>query len=145
VIGLTQHTRGGIVAPGAPILNIVSSSGATLIEAQMSPAEIDVVRPGLEAEVRLTAFAARNTPTLPGRVVYVSADRLLDRSRGHFYYTVHVMLDLDAIADISNAVELDELYPGMPVEVMVITGRQTLLDYFLKPINDSLAHAFRES
>ena len=58
-----------------------------MIEAQVSPLDIDVVEPGLPAQVRLTAFKQRRTPTLDGRVVQVSADQPVRRAerRPHIY------------------------------------------------------------
>ena len=144
VITLARHTIRGVIGPGQPILDIVPADLDLLIEARVSPVEIDVVRPGLDAEVRLTAYSARTTPTVPGTVVHVSADLLSDPSNGLPYYSVHVRLSPDA-ARFAPDVNLTDLYPGMPVEVMVVTGRSTVLNYLMQPITDVIARAFRES
>lgn len=144
VVTLAYTTPGGVIRPGAPIMSIVRGGMEQIIEARMPPSEIDVVRPGLPAEVRFTAYSARSTPTHSGRVVHVSADRLSDEEAGTTYYAIHVRLDPLPEDAGSDAIRPEELYPGMPVEVMVVTGRQTLLDYFLQPLTDVLARAFRE-
>lgn len=145
VVALQHHTIGGVVRPGGRILDIVPSAAEFLIEAQVSPADIDVVRPGLPAEVRLTAFAARTTPTVAGTVVHVSADRFADQATQQHYYAVHVRLDPDPDLLAEFGLDLSALYPGMPVEVLVVTGKRTALDYLIQPITDSFARAFREN
>jgi HlyD family secretion protein len=37
-----------------------------------------------------------------------------------------------------------KLYPGMPVEAIILTGERTVLDYLARPLLDSFAHSFRE-
>jgi HlyD family type I secretion membrane fusion protein len=144
IVTLARHTIGGVIGPGQPILEIVPADLELLVEARVSPVEIDVVRPGLAAEVRLTAYSARSTPTVPGRVVHVSADRLTDPVSGFPYYAVHVRLDAQSEPGATD-IDLTQLYPGMPVEVMLVTGRRTVLDYLLQPITDVLARTFRET
>lgn len=144
VVALRYHTVGGVITPGQPILDIVPSNAELMIEAKVSPTDIDVVRPGMQAEVRLSAFAMRSTPTVPGRVVHISADRLTDRSGNH-YYAVHIEpeFDINDAGDLEDV--LNALHPGMPVEVMIVTGKRTVLGYLMQPIADSFAKAFRES
>ena len=140
VVGLRYHTIGGVIPPGGAILDIVPDQSEYIVEARISPRDIDVVRPGLATEVRLTAFSARNTPTVMGQLIRVSADRMVSEKSGQPYYAAQVRLELKE----GGAIEPRRLYPGMPVEVMVVTGTRTTLDYLLSPINDILSRAFRE-
>lgn len=143
VIALQQHTIGGVVQPGGWILDIVPANADFVIEAQISPADIDVVRPGHTAEVRLIAFTQRNTPTMPGKVIHVSADSLTNRTTQQDYYAAHIQLDIDQDVQVSSEI-LNDLYPGMPVEVMIVIGERTALDYLIQPVADSFSRAFRE-
>jgi HlyD family secretion protein/epimerase transport system membrane fusion protein len=111
-----------------------------VIEAQIRPLDIDVVRPGLVAQVRLTAFKQRTTPILDGRVAYVSADRLVDPVSGTAYFIARVEIPADQLARLGGVA----LYPGMPAEVMVVVGRRTALGYLLDPLRESLGRAFHE-
>ena len=142
VVGLRHHTVGGVIGPGERIMDIVPGDLGLLVEAWISPADIDVVRPGLPAEVRLIAFAARTTPTVPGEVVHVSADRLSNQTGEQQFYAAHVLLTPTEGGMFPN---VEELYPGMPVEVMVVTGERTALGYLIRPLTDMFARAFRES
>ena len=140
VLNLHYFTTGGVVEPGAPILDIVPESEQLVIDAQLDPVNIDEVHPGLTAQLRLTAFKQRITPVLPGRVTQVSADALSDERTGRRYYTARIEIDPEELQRFGAA----KLYPGMPVDVMIETGRRTALEYLLTPVSESFARAFRE-
>ena len=140
VVSLAIHTRGGVIGPGEALLDIVPRDDRLIVEARVDPADIDVVHVGLEAEVRLTAFKQRNLAPLEGRVTKVSADSLTDERTGLTYYLARVNIT----SDIDAALDGAELYPGMPAEVMIVTGERTALDYFIRPIQGSFNRAMRE-
>lgn len=141
VVGLRMHTAGGVVGPGEPLLDIVPSGDRLIIEAQIDPQDIDVVHEGLGAHVRLTSFTQRNAVPIAGRVVSVSADRLTDDRSGFSYYLAKIELTEDPRIALEGA----ELYPGMPAEVMIVTGSRTALEYLMRPITSSLRRSMRES
>jgi HlyD family type I secretion membrane fusion protein len=141
IVGLEVHTVGGVVAPGQTILDIVPLEERLELEVQVDPNDIDVVHVGLAAQVMLTAYNQRTTPTLDGRVTRVSADSFSDPRSGRTYFLARVAVE-PAERDRVQGVDL---YPGMPAEVFIPTGRRTALDYLLAPITQSLGRAFRES
>ena len=96
---------------------------------------------GLPARVRLTPFNRRSMAPIEGRVVSVSADRMTEERTGRHYYLARVELGKDPAEVLDGA----WLYPGMPAEVMIVTGTRTALDYLLRPITRSLNRAFREN
>jgi HlyD family type I secretion membrane fusion protein len=141
VVALDVHTEGAVLSPGQRILDIVPSDDNLEVEARIDPNDIDVVHAGLAAEVMLTAYKQRTTPTLTGRVSRVSADSFSDPRTGRTYFLARVTVapeELERITDV-------DLYPGMPAEVLIRTGEQTALDYILGPITQSMRRAFRES
>jgi HlyD family type I secretion membrane fusion protein len=140
VVNLRVFTPGGVIGPSQPILDIVPRDDELLVEAEVRPLDIDVVKPGLEAQVRLTAFKQRSTPTLAGRVRHVSADHFIDERTGATHYMAEVRIDANAQAHLDGL----ELYPGMPAEVLIMTGTRTLWDFLVTPVKDSFARAFRE-
>ena len=139
VVDLRVFTRGAVVGRGQPLMDVVPAGDALVIEARVDPIDIDAVYPRLPAQVRLTAFSHLETPILSGAVLGVSADRLIDERTGIPYYAARIALDPDqpALADL-------ELQPGMPAEVMIVTGRRTAFSYLLKPILASFGRALRE-
>ena len=140
VVGLQVHTKGGVVSPGAAMMDIVPEE-QLVIQARVSPLDIDVVHKGLIAQVTLSAFKSRTTPTLEGRVESVSADAVQDPQTGEPYYEARVQLDNEQLALLDAD---QELYPGMPVQVMIVTDKRTMFQYLTSPITDSFNRAFRE-
>jgi HlyD family secretion protein/epimerase transport system membrane fusion protein len=141
VMELAAHTIGGVVAPGSTLMEIVPSADELTIEAKVEVKDIENVRAGLPAQIRLVNYSQRDTPTLDGRVNWVSADRVDDAKLGTSYYSARIDVDHAALAALDNV----KLYPGMPVEVMILGKERTVFDYLLAPINRTFARAMREN
>lgn len=140
VVNLQVHTPGGVILAGMPLMDIVPLNDDLIIEAMVDPADIDVVRVGLPAHVRLTAYKQRQVPMVDGEVIHVSADKITDERTGKPYFLARVRLAPDALEGLARV----ELYPGMPAEVVMVTGERRAIDYFISPITDSMNRAFRE-
>jgi len=140
VVNIQVNTAGDVIAPGQPLLDIVPASGGLTVEARVSPADIDVVHSGLPAQLRISAFKIAENSILEGEVRTVSADALVDERTGESFYSAKIDLK-----DLTPLPEGAELQPGMPAEVMIVTGEQTPLQYLLEPIRISLRRAMRES
>jgi HlyD family type I secretion membrane fusion protein len=140
VINLATVTPGGVVAPGAKLLELVPEDDAVVIDAQIRTTDIDTVRPGQPAEVHLVAYKQRTTPMLLARLTYVSGDSVLDERTGASYFRARVEVPPDELERMKDY----SLLPGMPVQVMVLTGERTFLDYLIEPLHDSFTRAFRE-
>jgi HlyD family type I secretion membrane fusion protein len=141
VLGLQEHTIGGVISPGKAIMDIVPNQDELIIEAKINPLDIDVVHPGLIAKVHLAAYKSRNVPWLEGKVTEVSADVFQDNETHISYYTARIKIPPEELKRLAKNVSL---YPGMPVEVMIITDKRTPFDYFITPLKDSFTKAFRE-
>ncbi len=144
VVKMRYHTAGGVIEPGKSIMEIVPVRDSLVVEARVRPQDIDDVRTGQAATVRLSALSQRTTPMVDGKVVYVSADALPDdKTPGirNDIYVVRVELD-DAEA---SAIEHFAPTPGMPAEVYITTAERTFLEYLVQPLKDSMSRAFRES
>jgi HlyD family type I secretion membrane fusion protein len=139
VQSLKVFTVGGVVPPRETIMEIVPGEEKLIVEARLSTADIDKVQAGLPVQLRFTAFNQRSTPSLDGRVLNVSADRMTEQQSGAAFYLVRVTVEQGTSLPAGLS-----LYPGMPVEVTVRTGSQTLLGYLTRPILDSLHRALRE-
>jgi HlyD family secretion protein len=140
VTELRVHTPGGVIGPGAAIMDLVPRHDRLIVTARVRAEDIDVVRPGLNADVHLLAYNDRRVPALKGVVTYISADRLVDRRTDQPYYATKIRVDDDHTAELAGA----QLVPGMPTRVLIKTGRSTVAIYALKPLLDSFNIAFRE-
>lgn len=147
VVKLHQHTQGGVVAPGAVILEILPIKDALLIEARVSPNDISHVHSGQQALIRLNALNQRLTPMISAKVVYLSADAVAEQSgqqasgarRDSFVVRV-AMDDVDTREKIAGF----RATPGMPADVYIKTGERTFFEYMMRPVLDSFSRAFRE-
>jgi len=140
VMGLMIHTEGGVILPGKTILDIVPQHEELIVEAQVSPMDIDRVYVGLVAEVRLSAFKQALTPVVHGRLITLSADRLMDEQTGMPYFSALVELTPESLKKL----EKFDLLPGMPAEVLINTGERTLFQYLTQPVSNAFARGFIE-
>ncbi len=121
VTGLKFHTVGGVISPGASILDIVPQSDKLVLEVRIQPTDIDVVKPGLDARVVFPAYKARRMPLFTGKVTQVSADSFSEEQglQTVSYYTARVEVDGDQLGPLDSGVSM---YPGMPADIYVRTG-----------------------
>ncbi|MGY3234163.1 HlyD family type I secretion membrane fusion protein [Bradyrhizobium sp. USDA 4472] len=145
VVKMRYHTEGGVVEPGKPIMEILPLNAELIIEARVRPQDIDSVRRGQHAMVRLTALSQRVTPMISGDVIYLSADSLPDEHKSMQVgptdvYVARVRLNAAEAANLPNFSPT----PGMPAEVFIKTSERTFLQYIAKPLEDSMTRAFRE-
>ena len=139
---LSVHTVGGVVERGEQLMLIVPGGDKLVVEARVTPRDIDQVRPGAAVNVRFPSFNMQTTPEFKGTVSRVSADLLKDAATGQTAYVARITLDEDARRALTNT-QLT-LLPGMPAEVQVQTGERTALSYLIKPLKDQVARSFRE-
>jgi len=142
VNGLAVTTIGAVVSPGDTLMEIVPTNKKYVIEAMVSPTDIDEVQIGLPADIRFGAFSRVDTQIIPGQVVKVSADAFTDPNKDFKYFTAEVR-----ISDVGLATLRDNkltIIPGMPADVAIKTGERTFLRYLAGPISDVLMKAFRE-
>jgi HlyD family type I secretion membrane fusion protein len=141
VTGLRQHTIGGVISPGAPLMDIIPQNDKLHIEARVQLQDIDVVHEGLESRVLLSAYRSRVSPRLAGTIKYVSADKFTDDKSGVQYYLAHVEINENSLKKLGSEITL---YPGMPAEVFITTGSTTFLKYLLRPLMDSFYRSVRD-
>lgn len=140
VVGLSVHAKNAIIRPGDTILEIVPIGDRLLIEVQIQPQDVDNVEIGQSAEIHLLAFRQKTTPTLMGRVTYISADVLTSERDGSKHYIVRVSVPEAELLRLEDR----ELQPGMPAEVLIRTGERTAIAYLMQPIVESMNRAWRE-
>ncbi len=140
VINLKFVTIGGVVRPGEPLMDLVPSFDKLTVEASVLPSDIDVVHPGLRAEVRLSAYKQRVVPVFYGDVISVSPDAIIAERDGSSYYKAIIEIlphELDKISGI-------KMVPGMPADVYIETGALTFVDMIIDPFIESFHRALRE-
>ena len=141
VVDLKVHSRGGVVRPGEPLMDIVPGNNPLIVEMRVPVNKITEVSINQSAQVQLDAFDARLTPHMPAKVTYISADRLEERTNAGAmpYYLCYVEIDAGAL----SAANL-YLSPGMPATVFITTKKRTVLFYILEPLLKNWELALRE-
>ena len=139
VTELRVHTPGGVIAAGAPLLDLVPRQDRLIVSARLKPEDIDVVYPGLKAAVHLLPYNQRRVPRLEGTVMQVSADRLVDKRTDQPYYSAKIRVEDPRITE-----QHIKIISGMPAQVFITTGHTTVALYALRPLIDSFHTAFRE-
>lgn len=141
VLELAYGRSGSVIRPGEPLMQIVPLDGQLLIEASVSPYDIDDVHVGQQAQVLFSAFAQRHSQKVDATVQHVSADALVEQKSGNRFFKMDLAVDADSLSQAGLA---DALYPGMPAEAFIKTQERTLLEYLIEPFRDTLTRAFRE-
>lgn len=138
--GMQVHTEGGVIGPGAMIAELVPLNDKLVIEASVSPIDIDRVHEGQEAAISFSAFASGSVPRIYGKVTGLSADRMVDSNTGMAYYLARIEVSEEGMADLGDMV----LVPGMPADAFIATGSRTFLQYLFKPFTTALDRSFIE-
>lgn len=151
VVKLNHNTPGGVLAPGAPILDLLPINNDLVIESRVMPADISHVKEGQHAQVRISALNQRVTPMIDAHVVYVSADAVneqdarklaIPQATNQGMFVVRIRID---DADLRAKAGEFRPTPGMPADVFIRTEQRTFFQYLMKPIVDSFSRAFREN
>jgi HlyD family type I secretion membrane fusion protein len=136
---LKRKNPGETVMPGEEIMRLLPNGEELLIEARVRPTDIDLLWPGQSARIRLSAFNARATPLLEGKVHWVSADRHEDAEG--YYFIAELRVDKNQLDSIPKL----HLSSGMPAEAILITDKRTIADYLLEPLLRGISRSLRES
>ena len=137
-------TEGGVIRPGEDVMEIVPIEDDLVIEAKVSPADIGFIALGQDAAVKIDAFDYTIYGDLAGTLFYISADTLEENTRqGDLpFYRVHIRTDGKRFSAVPNK-DL-QILSGMTATVEIRTGKNTILNYLLKPIAKTLVESMGE-
>lgn len=138
---LKVHTLGSVVRPGDVLMELVPQDEQLVIDARVTPLDVDNVAPGMKTEVRFTAFKARLTPIVLGEVKSVSSDVITPDNPSEMpYYLARVHVKDE---DIEPTIR-QRLTPGMPADVVVTSGERTVINYLTSPLMDAVRKSLLE-
>ncbi|WP_404418378.1 HlyD family type I secretion periplasmic adaptor subunit [Brevundimonas vesicularis] len=136
VVGLSVFTPGGVIQPGQTLMEVVPDEASQVIVAQVDPADIDNLRVGLDTEVKFPGLRERNPPIVHGRVTRISADSFTDEKTGRSHYRAEVVVPQSELEKLGSAAR--SIRAGMPVQVVMLTRKRTVLAYLVEPLVQSL-------
>ena len=134
------HTVGGVVGAGEAILEIVPLLEQLVIDSKSAPADRGLIRAGLAAEVKLTAYDFLRYGSLYGEISHVASDTSFDEAMGP-YYRVVVTTEQGYIGDDATQ---HQITPGMDAIVEIKVGTQTVLQALIRPVARVWSEALRE-
>lgn len=141
VFNLTQFTVGGVVGSGEVLMEVVPAAVPLTVTAMIKPEEVDEIREGMRARVKLTGLNQRFTDSLDATVAVVSKDRMTDQQTGAGFYRVDLRIAPSELAKLKKGVQLQ---PGMPAQALIVTGERSVMGFLISPITETLEDAFRE-
>jgi len=138
---LFVNTIGGVIKAGEDLVEIVPEDEASLlIEVKIKPADIAFIYPKQKAIVKVSAYDFAIYGSLEGKIVHISANTDKDK-KGNVFYTVHIKTNKDYLGTDKKPLKI---IPGMTVNVDIMTGKKSLMDYILKPILKAKQYTFTE-
>lgn len=137
---LLVNTVGGVVQPGADIVEIVPLDENLLVEARIRPSDIAFLYPGMKAIVKITAYDYSIYGSLNGELIDISADTITDE-QGQSFYRVRIKTTENELKRNGDSLPI---FPGMVASVDILTGEKTIMEYILKPILKTVNNAMKE-
>jgi HlyD family type I secretion membrane fusion protein len=139
---IPNNTVGGVIPPNGQLMKIVPVEDQLQIEAKISPRDIAYIHPGQSALVKITAYDYSIYGGLSAKVILISPDTLQDEvHKDVYYYRVYLKTDSSHLRS-GNGTDMP-IVPGMIASVDIQTGRKTVLEYLIKPLNKA-REALRE-
>ncbi|PRD41125.1 hemolysin D [Phyllobacterium phragmitis] len=130
---LEVTTQGGVIQPGETIMEIVPLDDALYVEARIKPRDVAFLYPDLPATVKITAYDSAIYGSLHGKLVFISADTIVDEKQrdAEPYYMVRIRTEGAELQGPDGPLPIK---PGMMAQVFIETGTKTVLTYLLKPL-----------
>jgi len=137
---LFVHTVGGVVKPGADLVEIVPTNKKLFLEIKIKPSDIAFIHPGAQAKVKISAYDFAIYGGLIGTVVNITPDTITDK-KDNTFYLIHVQTEKNYLGSPEKPLNI---IPGMTASVDIVTGKKTVMQYILKPILKSKQYVFTE-
>jgi len=137
---ISINTVGGVIKPGEKLIEIVPTDSSLWMEVKIKPSDIAFIYPGEKAVVKITAYDFAIYGSLDGEVVHIAADTTKD-AKDNAFYLIHIRTDKNFLGSAKKPLKI---IPGMMVNVDIMTGKKSVMDYILKPILKAKEYTFTE-
>ena len=138
-------TIGGVLKSGEEVLSIVPTGGTLVVEARVSPSDIANIKVGETASIKFDAYDSSIYGSARGQVIYVSPDTITEvQPTGQTaYYRVKISVDPSTMKP-HMAGERIAIQPGMTATVEILTRRNSVFRYLMKPISKTMGESLHE-
>jgi HlyD family secretion protein len=138
---MAVHTEGGVISPGETLMFLIPQGDDLVLQAQVSPQDVDQVVEGQAAQIRFPGFNARTTPEVAGKVIQVAADTTKVDNQTPPFYAVRLRISADELAKLGD----NKLRPGMNAQAFIQTESQSPLEYLVRPLIEQIKYAMTET
>lgn len=145
VLDIGKKSVGSVLREAEPLFTLVPLDAPLELEIEVAPADIGMIRVGDTTRIKIEAYPFQKHGVVEGKVSNISADafaRQLPMGGQGFYYLVRVSLDKTQLRQLPPGPT--RLLPGMTASGEVVTGKRTVISYFLYPVIRLLDESFRE-
>src|SRR5690606_33023234 len=143
VLDVAERSVGSVVREAEPLVTLVPLAAPLEAEVAIDASDIGQVVAGQTARIKLNAYPFQKHGTAEGIVRMVSGDAFAPQGetmRPPFY---RARVEVTDIA-LRNLPETFRILPGMTLSAEILTGRRTVLSYFLYPLIRGLDESVRE-
>ena len=134
------QTIGGVIEPAMQLVEIVPADEELKVVAKVQPNQIAFLNVGQLVKVKVTAYDPQKYGALDGKLTRVAANSASDRE-GNILFEVEAVTDKNFLGSAEHPLPIT---PGMVANVEIITGKRTILNYLLKPLQRGFDRALRE-
>ena len=121
-------------------MQIVPVDDDLIVESRLMPDEVGYIRPGQIADIKVDSYDSSRYGSMRGEVLQISPSTYLDENANP-YYKVKVALEKTWLGEQEGQMVI---IPGMTVQVNIITGSKTIMQYLLKPVTRGFQSAFSQ-
>ncbi|MBS9782842.1 MAG: HlyD family type I secretion periplasmic adaptor subunit [Arcobacter sp.] len=134
------NTIGGSVKAGMSLVEIVPKEKELLVEAKISPKDIAFIHPQQEVTLKFTAYDFAIYGSLKGKIKKIAPDSITSKDK-KTYYLIYIKTNKDYLGRDDKPLKI---IPGMRGSADIITGKNTVLNYILKPIIKTKQYALTQ-
>ena len=130
VLSFNVANTGEVVQPGQTVAEIAPYGAPLVLSALLPNREAGFVEPGMTAQVKLDAYSYQDYGVIPGKVVSVSSNTIIDQKLGEGY-RVKIELERNYITEDLKKILFK---PGQTATAEIVIRRVRIIDVLLDPI-----------
>lgn len=132
---------GEVVEPGETLFELLPQNNRLVLEARVPDGDIGHMAETLPVSVTVDTYDVRRFGKVDARLDALSPVPITDPQTGKVYFRTTFALDSQHLGEGAYR---RGLQAGMTAVAEVTAGEQTLLSYFLRPVQTTLSRAFQE-
>lgn len=137
---LQYKTVGGVIAPGATVLNVVPAGEVLRAEVRVLTSDIGHVKEGQPVRIKVATYDFLRYGIVEGKVSVISAFSSVDE-QGIPYFLTYVELSRNSLGKTEREMPI---LPGMTVQADIVTDQHSVLEYLLRPLYVAFSQGMRE-